>query len=115
MAGKLDCTSNIGTTERQSRGIPGPGSYQPNHKIAQKSDGAFTIKARYEVKEKEVSPGPGAYAPASESKHGYSFGSSRRAHKDLSGSPGPGTYHIPCEITNMPSYTAARSKDFAYI
>jgi hypothetical protein len=44
MAGKLDCTSNIGVTERQSRGIPGPGTYQPKNDAVMKSDGAFTMK-----------------------------------------------------------------------
>lgn len=79
-------------------------------------DGAFTLKARSIEKLLERSPGPGAYTLSEFPTNGVVFGkSSQREALPNKVVPGPGNYKIPCEITNMPGYTGARSKDFAYI
>lgn len=67
----------------------------------------------------ETRPGPGDYniknTPVKQAPS-YGFGSSpQREPISNSKVPGPGNYKIPCEITRMPEYTGARSKDFSYV
>jgi hypothetical protein len=67
----------------------------------------------------EKGPGPGSYnikdSPLKQAPS-YGFGSSpQRDPISNNKVPGPGIYKIPCEITKMPDYTGARSKDFGYV
>ena len=64
-------------------------------------------------------PGPGAYDSKSPDKNRaptYAFGTaSQREPTKPSVAPGPGGYSVPASIGNLPGYTGARSKDFAYV
>ena len=64
-------------------------------------------------------PGAGTYTAATPDKRkapSYGFGTAeQRTSLIKSQAPGPGTYKIPCSITEMAGYTNARSKDFGYI
>ena len=77
------------------------------------------MKSRPVTKDIQVTPGPGAYSALSKEKRrapSFGFGSSaQRAPLPPPTAPGPGGYNIPCSISLMPSYTGARSKNFAYI
>lgn len=65
-------------------------------------------------------PGPGAYtigaSPAKQNAPSCRFGSaSQREPLKPSCAPGPGNYHIPATMANLPGYTGASSKQFAYV
>ena len=81
---------------------------------------AFSMRVKHKPDNMLNVPGPGTYdgsmTPVKKRGETYGFGSaSQRQKMPPPASPGPGNYHIPCSITQMPGYTAARSKDFAYI
>lgn len=81
------------------------------------------MKGRAKTEGSLYVPGPGAYEPTevslgrSEKKRAarVKFALAKRDKGSMSDAPGPGTYHIPCSISNMPDYTQARSKAHAYI
>ncbi len=116
---KLEAQSAIGIEQRKTRGNPGAGTYNADFTKVAKHNGAFSMKARPATKVEDKAPGPGAYnqtkvkgkaAPA------YGFGSaSQREKQPPATAPGPGNYHVPCSISNLPSYTGARPKDLGYI
>jgi hypothetical protein len=117
---KLDNQSAIATEQRKVKANPGPGSYQPEFQKTVRKEAAYTLKSRPTNREGDQKPGPGAYAPGEKKEQTraptYRFGSSaQRGDLVQSKAPGPGSYHIPSTITNMPAYTGARSKDFGYI
>jgi hypothetical protein len=71
------------------------------------------------MSEKKLVPGPGAYnSNESNGKRAPTFGfgsASQRQKMGPATAPGPGNYHIPCSIGNMPGHTNARPKNFGYI
>jgi hypothetical protein len=68
---------------------------------------------------KENIPGPGNYNSATEkTKPSYKFGSEARDKKTANVTPGPGQYHIPSSMVDVPRYltTGGGFKDsFRYI
>ena len=68
---------------------------------------------------KDVKPGPGNYDPENlNTSQGYSFGLDRKHKRNKSEIPGPGQYHIPCSIVDVPKYLATNgnfNKEFRYI
>lgn len=117
---KLDGQSAIATEQKKVKANPGPGAYTPNFYRTVKQDGVYTLKARHPVKEVDRAPGPGAYtaqeSPQKTRPPSHKFGSAaQREPLPAPVAPGPGNYHIPAEIANMPGYTGARSKEFGYI
>jgi len=116
---KLDNQSSIGQEVKRQSMNPGAGTYNPDYKKIKNFHGAFSMQSRPKIKEEDKAPGPGAYAPvAAQKQRGptFSFGSaSQRQPLPPATAPGPGNYHIPCGIGNLPAYTGARPKDFGYI
>ena len=114
---KLDENSLIEQERRCQRGKPGPGTYNPDFSKLVHSSGGFSLKGKSNLKEENRAPGPGAYKSQDASlKQSFKFPSSpQREPVEFNGQPGPGNYNIPCEIGNMPQYTMARPKEFAYI
>lgn len=46
----------------------------------------------------------------------FSFGKeAQRSKLVTNNAPGMGIYKIPCQIANLPAYTGARSKEYAYV
>jgi hypothetical protein len=78
---------------------PGPGEYDPKTPSFDKTfTHSFTKEQRLlpDRKEKENSPGPGAYQVNHElNSTGVKFGSEPRAKSAISAVPGPGTYSLP--------------------
>lgn len=117
---KNDAQSAISLEQKKTKANPGPGNYSPNFYQTVKKDGVYTLKARHPVKEVDRAPGPGAYSagesPAKQRATSVKFGTAAQREKQAKPvAPGPGNYHIPAEIANMPGYTGARSKEFGYI
>ena len=80
---------------------------------------AFSMISRPPGERHMQVPGPGNYNPKSPEKNRgptYAFGTSpQREPTKQSVAPGPGVYSVPSNIGNLPGYTGARSKDFAYV
>ena len=116
---KLDNQSSIGMEQKKTKGNPGAGTYNPDFSKSVKFHGAYSMKSRPITKDEYRAPGPGAYSSISKEKQrapAFVFGSaSQRMPLPPATVPGPGNYHIPCEIGNMPGYTGARPKAFGYI
>jgi len=54
---------------------------------------------------KENIPGPGNYNSATErTMPSYKFGSEARDKKSANATPGPGQYHIPSSMVDVPRY-----------
>lgn len=106
MGMKLENQSSIGQSLYKVKANPGPGNYDPDYFKTVKSMPAFSLKSRAKTAKADKVPGPGAYQPVSpDKKRGptYGFGTASQRAKDLpAASPGPGNYHIPCSITEMP-------------
>lgn len=116
---KLDNQSSIGQALRKSSGKPGAGAHNPDYKVQKKSMPAFSMIARAPGEKKMNVPGPGTYEGGSPHKQRaptYAFGTSAQREKVKETlSPGPGGYSVPSNMANLPQYTGARSKDFAYV
>lgn len=116
---KLDNQSSIGIEQKKVAGNPGAGTYNPDYKKTANFHGSYSMKSRPATKEVERVPGPGAYIASLNNKQrapAFVFGSSsQRQPLPPASAPGPGNYHIPCGIGNLPAYTGARPKDFGYI
>lgn len=117
---KLFDTSYIGTAFRYAKGKPGPGTYKPDFSRTVKSGGSFSFRGKLETNYDNKCPGPGSYnakaGAEQKSVRSISFGCGpQREPLPKDNAPGPGNYHVPCEIGNMPQYTMARPKEFAYI
>ena len=117
---KLFDTSYIGTAFRYAKGKPGPGTYKPDYGKFCKSGGSVTFRGKLETNYDNKCPGPGTYTYRKDagikSSRSFRFGSGpQREPVPKDNAPGPGNYHVPCEIGNMPQYTMARPKEFAYI
>ena len=80
---------------------------------------AFSMISRPPGEKMKEVPGPGAYESMSPEKNRaptYGFGTaSQREPTKASIAPGPGGYSVPVSIGNLPQYTGARSKDYAYV
>lgn len=93
-------------------GNPGPGTYQnENVSIVYKKEPTWRIgtSSREDVIKKvkrEGIPGPGNYSIYSRAVEGrkYGFGTEKRNANDKGFTPGPGQYHIPCSIVDVPRY-----------
>ena len=79
--------------------IPGPGDYDPKTPSFDKTfTHSFTKEPRLvpNIKEKEYSPGPGAYdIPKELNRTGIKFGNETRVKSAISFVPGPGAYSLP--------------------
>jgi hypothetical protein len=53
-----------------------------------------------------TNPGPGNYDNQTlfNKKKGYQFAHDKRCKDDLSGTPGPGQYYLPCSVVDVPRY-----------
>jgi len=80
----------------------------------------FSIKGRYKDAKKLEVPGPGTYTKSLVDKQAapsFGFGTSpQREPIKKTLSPGPGGYHIPCTIADVPAYAMpVRNENFKYI
>ncbi len=64
-------------------------------------------------------PGPGKYSPEKlRTSNGFKFGQDDKNKPVKSDTPGPGQYHIPCSIVDIPRYMNSGGKfqeEFRYI
>lgn len=107
-------------------GVPGPGQYyserinthlrkEPTWRI-----GTSTREDAIKKIKREGLPGPGNYKIASRAIEGrkFGFGTSKRDGFKSNFTPGPGQYHIPCSIVDVPNYmtySGSFQKEFRYI
>lgn len=117
---KLDNMSSIGTVTRRTMFNPGAGNYDPDYRVSKKKMPAFSMVARHDDSKRFNTPGPGKYennkSPEKKDAPKFSFGKeAQRGKLAVTNAPGMGIYKIPCQIANLPSYTGARSKDFAFV
>ena len=120
MGSKCEGQSYVATEQKKTIANPGPGSYAPQFYKTIHQNGSYSIKGRYTLRQALQVPGPGAYtidaSPGKQSTPSVHFGSaSQREPLKPSCAPGPGSYHIPSSMANLPGYTGAGSKQFAYI
>jgi hypothetical protein len=119
---KLENFSTIGQAVNKTRGNPGPGGYNADYTKAKKRMASYSMKARHPHLKGDDVPGPGQYTNPNDGnspdrKRGATvkIGTGARTSDNRTLAPGPGTYHIPCEVANMPGHTNARSKIHPYI
>jgi hypothetical protein len=75
---------------------------------------------RITIKELNKNPGPGIYSTVKNSYlfsgPKFGFGSSQRMPVRKDGEPGPGSYRIPTQVGNVPSYSMPnRNEKFKYV
>lgn len=120
MGSKCERQSALAIEAKKTVANPGPGTYAPQFYKTVHKEGSYSIKGRHPIKDTSFAPGPGAYqandSPAKTRAPNVRFGSAaQREPLKPSVAPGPGNYHIPSTMANLPAYTGARSKDFAHI
>jgi hypothetical protein len=47
------------------------------------------------------------YSHTDKSGNAFKFGTEKRSGKVVNKTPGPGSYHIPCTIADVPKYVAS--------
>ena len=88
---------------------PAPGTYQPDISSI-KGDpkaGLFGAGQRSNIAAGKKGPGPGAYNTTNyrgTDPMSYSIGASKRANDKDKGVPGPGHYHVPYYVADVPRY-----------
>jgi len=92
---------------------PGPGKYNIDQLLTSKHYPSWKIGTSsrdddLRMKIREGFPGPGTYQ--SYDKHllnspKYGFGTEKKYNNKYNDNPGPGSYHIPCSIVEVNSYT----------
>ena len=98
--------------------VPGPGEYN-----SKKDFGApqFSMGAKLQVLKDKVSvPGPGNYAPVTQSSLSaaprYGFGTSKRKPiNDKNDTPGPGNYKVPTKVAELPQYAGPKNDEFKFV
>jgi len=90
--------------------IPGPGAYNPNHKVIIESYSGIVIttgpKTEEDFRTCKDNPGPGTYSISSTlSGPKCKFGKAKRNTKSMARLvPGPGAYKIPCMFARAERY-----------
>lgn len=69
---------------------------------------------------RKIVPGPGKYEYSkdkiSKSPPKFGFGTESRGNSKKSGIPGPGSYHIPCKVVDVPRYLQTKqAEEFRFI
>jgi hypothetical protein len=103
--------------------VPGPGQYNNMsqthlHKNPTWRMGTSTRDDMLKRIKRENIPGPGNYVlKVNKSTPLYSFGTERRDKVQTNSTPGPGHYHIPCSMVDVPRYLMNQTFDsrFKYI
>ena len=117
---KLD---NHGALSVKNQWVPGAGTYEPKYKNGDKTLPSYSMKGRHTFTSKMQNPGPGTYLSSqndmkSAPKYGFGTSAQRDPTKNTI-SPGPGGYHIPCTIAELPAYAmpgqSATTDKFKYI
>ncbi len=90
---------------------PGPGYYNDKVEQVKSKPPSWRIgtSSREDVIkriQREAFPGPGNYNLQSKAVEGkqYRFGNEKRCITNKGFTPGPGQYHIPCSIVDVPKY-----------
>jgi len=101
---------------------PGPGQYQPRPENVRPTSARckFGSENRRGPKGVKNVPGPGQYNYSKEklakASPAYGFGTGKRSKKNNQGSPGPGSYHIPCKVVEVPRYLQTKQpEEFRFI
>eukprot|EP00347_Sterkiella_histriomuscorum_P010747 403375078 len=91
---------------------PGPGHYKIDHNYTTKLQTApqFSVGSQQRIMLKELNKNPGpVYATTDIKKQfqgpKFGFGSSQRMPVKGGGEPGPGSYKIPTQVGNVPTYS----------
>ena len=92
---------------------PGPGKYNNDQLNIYKRCPSWKIGTSNRDEElnkhiKEGFPGPGAYQYYNKNLSNspkYGFGTQQKYNDRYNNNPGPGSYHIPCSIVDVNSYT----------
>ena len=94
---------------------PGPGKYNLNKLITFTHSPTWKMGTDSKIKELKIDtniPGPGIYnirdKPGAGPKFG--FGKEKRGFFTINDLPGPGSYHIPCSIELLNTYTRRKGK-----
>lgn len=102
--------------------VPGPGQYNSSLTQFYKNPtwrmGTSTRDDMIKRVQRENIPGPGNYLlKVTKSTPSFSFGTEKRNKIQTNSSPGPGQYHIPCSIVDVPKYLMTQTFDsrFRYI
>ena len=99
-------------------GSPGPADYNNDGINLYRKSPAWKIGTgqRDDDLKKQISqnyPGPARYKPTEDNLKSfpmYSFGTEKKLENKSNGVPGPGSYHIPCSIIDVNSYTREQGK-----
>ena len=102
---------------------PGPGNYNLDKVITFEHSPTWKLGTSKKLLKLNINtdiPGPGAYTVRTKSSSGpkFGFGKSKRGFLTINNMPGPGTYHIPCSIEFLNTYTRRKGRfdeEFRYI
>ena len=80
----------------------------------------FGTENRTGPKGDKLIPGPGQYAYSKEklikASPSYGFGTGKRSRRSKGDQPGPGQYHIPCKVVDVPRYLqTVQPEEFRFI
>ena len=97
---------------------PGPARYDNDRMDLYRKSPAWKIGTglRDDTLKRQISqnfPGPGRYESREDhlkSAPMYKFGKEKKLEDKSNGNPGPGSYHIPCSIIDVNSYTREQGK-----
>ena len=99
--------------DKDLSGAPGPGKYMPN--FSNKGDERASLIGRgprSQISVGKKGPGPGAYNPNSGlGSATYSIGTSLRTDAKQNKVPGPGQYHVPYYVAEVPRYQMPNKPD----
>ena len=99
--------------DKDLKDAPGPGAYMPG--MSHKGDERASLIGkgqRSAISEAKKGPGPGQYNPnAGLGSHTYSIGTSQRTHAKPTKVPGPGQYHVPYYVSEVPRYQMPSKPD----
>lgn len=88
---------------------PAPGTYQPSMDAVKGDAKAsrFGGGNRSDIASGKHGPGPGQYNASNfrpTDSISYSIGDSKRKNVKNTGNPGPGSYHVPYYVSDVPRY-----------
>lgn len=104
---------------RDSNDTPGPGQYDPLSQTIKEKAPAIRIGTEEKIANdkttKRIVPGPGQYdnpkVKIIKASPSYGFGTGSRDKSNKGSNPGPGHYHIPCKVADVPRYLNTKQEE----
>lgn len=107
------------TNLRGSNNTPGPGQYDPMSQTVREKAPMFKMgtedKILNDKTTRKIVPGPGQYdnpkVKLAKASPSYGFGTGIRSGNIKVVNPGPGHYHIPCKVVDVPRYLNTKQEE----